>query len=139
MVKKLIKEAGMTEITIANGAENGREFRTVTASTKVTDQELAQLENAAAARGVRLGEWIRDALFRAARLSPDESEPDPHMVEIIGLQMFLTRVLTAVASGERMSREQCQELMRNVKANKHRAARDAMEQYRKGIEEEHHA
>jgi hypothetical protein len=129
----------MTEITINTGTENGREFRTVTASTKVTDQELAQLEKAAAARGVRLGEWIRDVLFREAKLSPTEPDADPHMVEIIGLQMFLTRVLSAVASGERMSREQCQELMRNVKANKHRAARDAMEQYRKDNQEEHHA
>ena len=129
----------MTEITINAGTENGREFRTVTASTKVTDQELAQLEKAAAARGVRLGEWIRDVLFREAKLSPAAPDADPHMVEIIGLQMFLTRVLTAVASGERMSREQCQELMRNVKANKHRAARDAMEQYRKDNQEEHHA
>jgi hypothetical protein len=128
----------MTEITIDAGAENRREFRTLTASTKVTDQELAQLEKAAAARGVRLGEWIRDVLSREAKLSAEAPEADPHMVEIIGLQMFLTRVLTAVASGERMSREQCQELMRNVKANKHRAARDAMEQYRKDNEEEHH-
>jgi hypothetical protein len=129
----------MTEITINTGTENGREFRTVTASTKVTDQELAQLEKAAAARGVRLGEWIRDVLFREAKLTPAAPDTDPHMVEIIGLQMFLTRVLSAVASGERMSREQCQELMRNVKANKHRAARDAMEQYRKDNHEEHHA
>jgi hypothetical protein len=129
----------MTEITINTGTENGREFRTVTASTKVTDQELAQLEEAAAARGVRLGEWIRDVLFREAKLSPAAPDADPHMVEIIGLQMFLTRVLSAVASGERMSREQCQELMRNVKANKHRAARDAMEQYRNDNQEEHHA
>jgi hypothetical protein len=128
----------MTEITIATGAENAREFRTVTASTKVTDQELAQLEKAAASRGVRLGEWIRDVLFREAKLSAAASDADPHMVEIIGLQMFLTRVLTAVVSGERMTREQCQELMRNVKANKHRAARDAMELYRKDNEEEHH-
>ena len=128
----------MMEITINTGTENGREFRTVTASTKVTDQELAQLEKAAEARGVRLGEWIRDVLFREAKLSPTAPDADPHMVEIIGLQMFLTRVLSAVASGERMSREQCQELMRNVKANKHRAARDAMEQYRKDNEEEHH-
>jgi uncharacterized membrane protein YecN with MAPEG domain len=104
----------------------------------VTDQELAQLERAAAMRGVRLGEWIRDVLFREAMLSAEARDAEPHMVEIIGLQMFLTRVLTAVASGERMSREQCQELMRNVKANKHRAARDAMELYRKDKEEEYH-
>jgi hypothetical protein len=128
----------MTEIIVNTNQENGREFRTVTASTKVTDQELAQLESAAAARGVRLGEWIRDVLFREARLSADAPDVDPQMVEIIGLQMFLTRVLLAIACGDRMTREQCQELMRNVKFNKHRAARDAMAQYRNGGEEEHH-
>ena len=129
----------MTEIIVDTNQDNGREFRTVTASTKVTDQELAQLENAAAARGVRLGEWIRDVLFREAKLSAGAPDADPQMVEIMGLQMFLTRVLIAIACGDRMTREQCQELMRTVKANKHRAARDAMEQYRKDNQEEHHA
>ena len=128
----------MTEIILDTNQENGREFRTVTASTKVTDQELAELERAAAARGLRLGEWIRDVLFREAKLSADAPEADPQMVEIIGLQMYLTRVLSTIACGERMTREQCQELMRNVKANKRRAARDAMAQHRKEGEEEHH-
>ena len=77
----------------------------------MTEQELAQLENAAAARGVRLGEWIRDVLFREAKLSADPPDADPHMVEIMGLQMFLTRVLSAMACGDQMSREQYQELM----------------------------
>jgi len=128
----------MTEIILDTNRDNGREFRTVTASTKVTDRELAELERAAAQQGVRLGEWIRDVLFREAKLSSDVPDADPEMVEIIGLQMFLTRVLSAVASGERMTREQCQELMRNVRANKRRAARDALAQYRNGDEEEHH-
>lgn len=128
----------MTEIILDANQENAREFRTVTASTKVTDQELAQLESAAAARGVRLGEWIREVLFREAKLSGDADGADPQMIEIIGLQMFLTRVLSTIACGDRMTREQCQELMRNVKANKHRAACDAMAQYRNGVEEEHH-
>jgi hypothetical protein len=128
----------MTEIILNTNQENGREFRTVTASTKVTDQELAELERAAAARGIRLGEWIRSVLFREAKLSADAPEADPQMVEIIGLQMILTRVLSTIVCGDRMTREQCQELMRTVKTNKHRAARDAMAQYRKGDEEEHH-
>jgi len=44
----------------------------VTASAKVTDHELAELECAATRRGVRLGEWIRDLLLREAscRLMP---------------------------------------------------------------------
>jgi len=92
----------MTEIIVDTNQDNGREFRTVTASTKVTDQELAQLESAAAARGVRLGEWIREVLFREARLSADPPHADPEMVEIMGLQMFLTRILTTIACGDRM-------------------------------------
>jgi len=128
----------MTEIVLDTHRDNGREFRTVTASTKVTDQELAELERAAAVHGVRLGEWIRDVLFREAKLSSGAPNADPEMVEIIGLQMFLTRVLSAIACGERMSREQCQELMRNVKTNKRRAAREALAQYRNEDEEEHH-
>ena len=128
----------MTENVIDTNQETGREFRTVTASTKVTEQELAQLEGAASARGVRLGEWIRDVLFREAKLSADAPETDPQMVEIIGLQMFLTRILSTIACGDRMTSEQCQELMRNVKANKHRAARDAVAQYKKGGEEGNH-
>ena len=128
----------MTEIIFDSSRENGREFRTVTASTKVTDQELAELESAAARHGVRLGEWIRNVLFREARLSSVPPDAEPELVEIIGLQMFLTRVLSAIASGERMTREQCQELMRNVKAHKRRAARDALAQYRNRDEEDRH-
>jgi hypothetical protein len=128
----------MTEIVVDTNQDNGREFRTVTASTKVTEQELAQLENAATARGVRLGEWIRDVLFREAKLSTETPETDPQLVEIIGLQMFLTRILSTIACGDRMTLDQCQELMRNVRANKHRAARDAVVQYREGGKEEDH-
>ena len=51
----------MTPI-IANANQNqSREFRTVTASTKVTEPELRELERAAASRGVRLGEWVRSS------------------------------------------------------------------------------
>ena len=51
------------EITFAkkNGSQN---FRIHTASTKVTQSELAELERAAAERGIRLSEWIREVLFR---------------------------------------------------------------------------
>ena len=61
------------------------------------------------------------------------------MTEIVALQVFLTDVLSPVACGERMSAEQYQELMRNVKTNKHRAAREVIAQYVAKNEEEHHA
>ena len=53
----------MTQTISEINQNQPREFRTVTASTKVTDVELAELEQAAVSRGVRLGEWIRDVLL----------------------------------------------------------------------------
>ena len=52
------------ELTFAkkNGSQN---FRIHTASTKVTQSEFAELERAAAERGIRLGEWIREVSFES--------------------------------------------------------------------------
>jgi hypothetical protein len=61
------------------------------------------------------------------------------MTEIIGLQLFLTKALSSVVCGERMSVEQYQELMRNVKANKRRTARDVIAQYAAENKEDRHA
>jgi len=61
------------------------------------------------------------------------------MTEIVALQLFLTDVLSPVACGDRMSAQQYQELMRNVKTNKHRAAREVIAQYVAKNGEEHHA
>jgi hypothetical protein len=116
-----------------------REFRTVTASTKVTEFELAELEQAAASRGVRLGEWVRDVLLREARSSAGAPEADPLMTEIVALQLFLTNVLSFVACGERMSGNQYQELMRNVKTSKRRTAREIVAQYAAERKEEGYA
>ena len=116
-----------------------RECRTVTASTKVTEPELRELERAAASRGVRLGEWVRDVLLREAR-SPSEAISLRHvMTEIVGLQLFLTNALTPVLCGERINSRQYQELLQNVKANKHRAAREVIEQYIAARQEDDHA
>jgi hypothetical protein len=129
----------MEQTTTEINQNQTREFRTVTASTKVTDVELAELEQAAASRGVRLGEWIRDVLLRAARSPLDGSGADPVMTEIVALQMFLTNVFSFVACGERMSADRYQELMRNVKANKRRTALEVVAQYAAEKEEEGHA
>jgi len=65
----------MTQI-ISDGNQNqAREFRTFTASTKVTEAELNELERAAAECGIRLGEWIREAVLKRPALHPALSEP----------------------------------------------------------------
>ena len=125
---------------IADGNQNQtREFRTFTASTKVTEAELNELEQAAAACSVRLGEWIREVLLREAKSSSNTIGVDHLMTEIVALQLFLTDVLSPVACGERITAEQYQGLMRKVKTNKQRAAREVIAQYVVESEEKRHA
>ena len=129
----------MTPVNAEVSQSQARDSRTFTASTKVTETELAELEKTAAECDMRLGEWIRDLLLREARFSSNKMATEQIMTEIVGLQLFLTNALSSIVRGERMSTEQYQDLMRNVKANKRRTAREAIAQYAAEVKEERHA
>lgn len=107
----------------------GRTRRAVTLSTKITPRELELISAASEADGRAVGEWVREAILKAARSSSAGLAADHLMTEIVALQLFLTEVLSLVACGEQICAERYQELMRNVKANKHRAAREVIAQY----------
>ena len=114
----------------------GRESRTQSIATRFTQGEEKALMEKAEAQGQNLREWAREVLLREAYGSTLAVGPDQIMTEIVALQLFLTNALSPVARGERMSAEQYQELMRNVKTNKHRAAREVVAQYAAENEEE---
>ena len=128
-----------SETSRKKGAVRGRESRNQSLNTKLTKTEFAAVEAASEADGRALGEWVRETVLRAARTSSVGVLTDHLMTEIVALQLFLTDVLSPVACGDRMSAQQYQELMRNVKTNKHRAAREVIAQYVAKNEEEHHA
>lgn len=117
----------------------GRTRRALTLSTKITSREFELISAASEADGRALGEWVREAILKAARSSSTGVGTDQLMTEIVALQLFLTDVLSPVACGERMSAEQYQKLMRNVKANKQRAAREVIAQYAADNGGERHA
>ena len=117
----------------------GRTRRSVTLSTKITSRELELISTASEADGRALGEWVREAILKAARSSSISVGTDHLMTEIVALQLFLTDVLSPLARGERINAEQYEKLMRNVKTNKQRAAREVIAQYVAENEEKHHA
>ena len=117
----------------------GRTRRAVTLSTKITSRELELISASSEADGRALGEWVREAILKAARASSTGVGTDHLMTEIVALQLFLTDVLSPVACGDRMSPQKYQELMRNVKTNKHRAAREVIAQYLAEKDEKCHA
>ena len=89
-------------------------------------------ERAAAERGIRLSEWIREVLFRELRDSAHMNSGDHInygkrlLTEIVGLQVFLTHVLSPMSRGEWLDAEQYKEIMRQVKAKKHRWAQEIL-------------
>ncbi len=117
----------------------GRTRRSVTLSTKITSRELELISAASEADGRALGEWVREATLKAARSSSTSVGTDHLMTEIVALQLFLTDVLSPLARGERINAEQYEKLMRTVKTNKQRAAREVIAQYVAENEEKQHA
>jgi hypothetical protein len=106
----------------------GRSRRAVTLSTKITPEEFELVSAASETAGRAIGEWTREVLLREARPSADSARSEKLMTEIIGLQMFLTHVLSPIACGRQMTTDEYRELMRNVKDNKRRAAREILAQ-----------
>jgi hypothetical protein len=106
----------------------GRSRRAVTLSTKISPEEFELISAASETAGRAIGEWAREVLLREARPSLDSLRSEQLMTEVIGLQMFLTHVLSPIACGRQMTTEEYRELMRKVKANKHRAAREILAQ-----------
>src|SRR6266567_2779828 len=106
----------------------GRSRRAVTLSTKITPEEFELVSAASETAGRAIGEWTREVLLREARPNSDSARSEKLMTEIIGLQMFLTHVLSPIACGRQMTTDEYRELMRNVKDNKRRAAREILAQ-----------
>ena len=124
---------------LTTGKLRGRTRRTVPLSTKITPRELEVVSAAGEADGHPLGEWIREAILKAARCSSTGVRADHLVAEIVALQLFLTDVLLPLAGGERMSPEQYKSLMRKVKTNKQRSAREVIRNYVAENREERHA
>jgi hypothetical protein len=85
--------------------------RNRSAGAKVTDEEYAQLELLAQARGLTLGEWCREVLL--ARI--DRNAPAPVeqtlLAEILGLRMIVLNLLRTIGRGENLTEEKMQQII----------------------------
>ena len=122
----------MAEEITSTKKKGSQNFRIHTASTKVTQSELNELERAATERGIRLGEWIREVLFRELRGSDQMSSGGQInygyrlLAEVVGMRVFLHHVLSVMSRGEWLDAEQYQEILRQVKAKKHGWAKELL-------------
>lgn len=81
------------------------------AGAKVTDEEHAQLEAVAQARGLTLGEWCREVLL--AQVEPWSATLPEKVIltEVLGLRMIVINLLSALGSGEPLTAEKTQTII----------------------------
>ena len=82
--------------------------RTRSAGAKVTDEEYAQLEALAQARGLTLGEWCREVLLQQLAPSAASLPEKAILTEVLGLRMIVINLLRALGSGEPLTAEKTQ-------------------------------
>jgi hypothetical protein len=103
---------------------------------RLTEDEYRDFEQLAWRSGRTIGDWARDHLIASAKSPIDEF--NHLMTEIVGLQLFLTEALSPVACGQRLTSEQYDALMRNVKLTKRRVAQEVIARnIAEGKEERH--
>ena len=103
----------------------GRTGRTISATAKVTRDEQNEMEAAAKQKGQSLSEWCRDVLLAAAR----GETVTPTFTEIVAIRQLLNSALRHVACGDVMTPAAFQDELQGIRASKHKAAVEVMEQY----------
>jgi len=130
--------ADMLEIEDSTRRANGRESRTQSIATRFTPTEEKALMKRAEAQGQNLREWARDVLLRETSESTLAASANQILTEVVALQLFLTEALSPLVCDQRMTSEQYDALLRNVKATKRRAAKDVIARYAAEAQEERH-
>lgn len=102
--------------------------RSQTVGTRVTLSEEQELTSAAEREGRNVSEWARETLLNAARCS----KQDVVITELVATRMLLVNLLKPLALGEKVSPAWITEAMTMVRKEKHKAAEEVLQQYRRG-------
>jgi hypothetical protein len=104
-------------------------LRTKSVGTKVSEAEYALLEERARGAGMRLAEWVREALLSA----PVESGPDSGEValgEVLALRSLLLNLHFRAAKGEAIPEPEMRGLIERADETKMQRARERLEAVR---------
>ena len=118
-----------TEMKRRKGTVKGRECRNHSLNTKLTATEAAAVDAAADSEGKAVGEWLRDLVQRELAEGSGQLQSLAVMGEVAALRLLLINALEPLLRGDKMTAEQFKEMLRYVKANKRKAAEDALVSY----------
>jgi hypothetical protein len=102
----------------------GRSARAFCVSSRVTEEELRCLENAAADNGKAVSEWAREVLIEAAQ----RTGPDVILVELVATRMLLVNMLKMIGQTRALPEAEYTKIHAEVQKVKRRIARELEEQ-----------
>ena len=106
------------EEQLAAGAKAKASYRLIGVTTKLSPQEVEDIERLARKHGLLRGEFIRQLILD--ELARDSGNPpvSPELVEIIGVRLMLTNLLKPLTTGQKITPEVFDGIIAEVKKHK---------------------
>jgi hypothetical protein len=109
-------------------------IRSVTVSTKVSEEEYTQLEKQAQARGVTVSEWCREALLATMEKPLASPAEQTILAEVLALRMLYLNTVQILGQTGTVTTEELRKLIERVDREKQGKAEARLAGQRPGAE-----
>jgi Ribbon-helix-helix protein, copG family len=122
----LIKSEGIMSLfsdeQLTDEAKAKTGYRLIGVTTKLSPQEVEDIERLAKKHGLQRSEFIRQLILDELARESGEPPVSPELIEILGLRLMLTNLLRPVATGQKITPEIFDGMIAEVKKHKRNLA-----------------
>jgi hypothetical protein len=106
------------EEQLAAEAKAKASYRLIGVTTKLSPQEVGDIERLARKHGLQRGEFIRQLILDELACDSGDPPVSPELVEIIGVRLMLTNLLKPLTTGQKITPEVFDGIIAEVKKHK---------------------
>jgi len=106
------------EEQLAAEAKAKASYRLIGVTTKLSPQEVEDIERLARKHGLQRGEFIRQLILDELACDSGDPPVSPELVEIIGVRLMLTNLLKPLTTGQKITLEVFDGIIAEVKKHK---------------------
>lgn len=106
------------EEQLAAEAKAKASYRLIGVTTKLSPQEVEDIERLARKHGLQRGEFIRQLILDELACDSGDPPVSPELVEIIGVRLMLTNLLKPLTTGQKITPEVFDRIIAEVKKHK---------------------
>ena len=103
---------------LAAEAKAKASYRLIGVTTKLSPQEVEDIERLARKHGLQRGEFIRQLILDELACDSGDPPVSPELVEIIGVRLMLTNLLKPLTTGQKITPEVFDGILAEVKKHK---------------------